>query len=404
MNLLDRIKTFFSKNKSKQLPEPTKHKIETNRDTSYLQSLKIKDDPFSKLLSDENMGRINIEKELYPLFKEEISKIRDYFIKKDFMSVKNYDEFFAKYLLDGKLEIRLASEDEMPANSAAIYIKDKNQFLIHEVFGNFHDVCHELIHFLIMADSNKLNWSPSRITFINEGYTELLASEIDNICPQAYIKNVDMVRFLNSFSKTPNESIKACLKDEFAFGDEYMWPNISRYSENKNINSYRNIQREIIKTLIDKKNIKSIEDYIQVVNLLKQRPSFDKTYMAEYFNDLNRNFLENMKLPINEKTIKLLNQYCDVSYKAEILGNKEVIEFDFDDINGFFDVDGKVYGDFPDGGVTSSPTRYIELRHKDKKRHYSLEGFEGINWINEFNKVKESLYTFLGYEEKNFSR
>lgn len=388
-------------NKKEFDEKTTKSRIENTQRNNFLQNLEINTDPFSKLLRDENMKRINIDEKLQPYFKNIIIKIRNYFIKNDLMYVKNYDEFFSEYLFDSKLTIRLASKDELPVHARGKYEKDKNQILISEGLVSPYVLCHEFIHFLVMADSNKLNWCPSQINFINEGYTELLVSEINNIFPQAYIENVNMIKFLNLFSKNKNEAIKAFLKDKFAFGDEYMWTDINRYSENIDTNSYRSIQRKIISTLIDNSNINSNEDYIQIINILKQRPSFDKKYMEEYFMNLNKRFLENINLSTNERIMKLLNRYCSASYKAQVFGDREVVEFDFDDISGSFDINGEVYGDFPNGGVTSFSTQYIELVHNKKKQRYSLEGLEGTNWVNEFDKAKEELYTFFNYKEKD---
>ncbi len=395
MNIFYKLKNFFTRGKIRQIPEPKPIK----KDKMCMDYLKIEEDPFSKLLKDENIQRINIDKELIPIFKDSIRKIRDYFIKNDFMSVKNYDEFFEKYLLDGKLTIRLSNKDEFNnKGTGGEYKKQQNEIVIDTKSINVGALCHEFIHFLVMADSKKLDWSPSQISFINEGFTELLTSEINNSYPQCYFKNVSMVRFLNLLTK--NLSIKAFLRDEFTIEDIYMWSSINSLSSNLDIESYRIIQRTFIEKLIDKNNIKTIEDYIQVINLLKQRPSFDKEYMEAFLADLNTEFLKNMGLPVNEETLKLLNQYCDTSYKAEEFGNREVIEFSLNGINGSFDEDGKVYGDFPDGGVTSQATVFIELRHNGKNKRYSLNNFKGINWVEEFNRAKEALYLLCSYKEK----
>ena len=405
MNLFERLKNIFYKNKIKQLPQPIINNTEDKKGNTFVNELKIENDPFSKLLSPDTMKRIDIDEELKPIFKDVIIKIRNYFIKNDLISTKDYDDFFEKFLLDKKLKIRFGKENELPNHSGGIYIKDENAILMepntqkNKVFAL--DLCHEFLHFLVMADSNKLNWSPSQILFINEGYTEYLASQIYDMCPQSYIKNVNMIKFLNSFSTIKNAPIKAFLKDEFIFGDENMWANINRNSINgysTDRNNYRNIQREIIQNLIDKNNIKSVDQYIHTINILKSRPSYDKEYMKEYLEDLNKIFLENMQLPLNEKNVGLLNNYCDAAYKSENFGNGEVVEFDIDDINGAFDANGTCYGDFPNGQVTSMKKIYIEIKHNDKTYNYSLDGFNGTNWVEEFEKAKTA---FLNYKEKD---
>lgn len=361
MNLFERLKNIFYKNKIKQLPQPIINNTEDKKGDTFVNELKIENDPFSKLLSPDTMKRIGIDEELKPIFKDVIIKTRNYFIKNDLMSAKDYDNFFEKFLLDKKLTIRFGKENEVPNYAKGIYIKDENVILMepnvqrNKVFA--HDLlCHEFIHFLVMADSNKLNWCPSQISFINEGYTEYLASQIYDMCPQSYLENVNIIKFLNSFSTIKNAPIKAFLRDEFIFDDDNMWANISRNSINEyssDKNNYRNIQREMIKNLIDKNNIKSVDQYIHTINILKSRPYYDKEYMKNYLEDLNKIFLENMQLPLNERNIELLNNYCDAAYKSENFGNGEVVEFDIDDINGAFDVNGRIYGDFPNGQVTS---------------------------------------------------
>ena len=80
-----------------------------------------------------------------------------------------------------------------------------------------------------------------------------------------------MVKFLNLFSKTKNGGIKAFLNDRFDVGDDYMWRNIGIACQEPGLNSYRGIQETIIRKLVDFDSIKSVEDYIHVVKMLKQR-------------------------------------------------------------------------------------------------------------------------------------
>lgn len=413
MNILKKINEFLFKPKKHALPEPKTQLAEgegkQTQQYVFKKSLETKNDAFSKLLRPENMARINIDEELRPLFEDMIIKIRDYFVQNDLMSVKDFEDFFEKHLLDGKLIIRLGNENELPFGAGAMYTKgeDKGEIVISEKSRKSHDLCHEFIHFLTMADSDGFGKRPSMYSFINEGYTELLASEIDKICPQAYFQNVKMVKFLNLFSKTKNGGIKAFLNDRFDVGDDYMWRNIGIACQEPGLNSYRWIQEIIIRKLVDFDSIKSIEDYIHVVEMLKQRPSYHKKYMESYFNDLNERFLINMDLPVNEETMMLLNQYCSFSYKAEVFGDRKVVEFDFDEINGAFDVEGNIYGDYPNGGwyigsvrTSRNYTRCIQLSHNNRKQTYSLENFDGINWQQKFDEAKRYMYTYFGYKEE----
>ena len=161
MNLFERLKNIFYKNKIKQLPQPIKNNTENKNGDTFVNKLKIENDPFSKLLSPDTIKRIDIDEELKPIFKDIIIKIRNYFIKNDLISTKDYDDFFEKFLLDRKLKIRFSKENELINYTGGIYIKDKNVILMepniqrNKVFA--HTLCHEFLHFLVMADSNKLN-------------------------------------------------------------------------------------------------------------------------------------------------------------------------------------------------------------------------------------------------------
>ena len=120
--------------------------------------------------------------------------MRDYFIKKDLFSAKDFQAFFDNYLLNNNLEIRQGTEEEIPAGAGAIYDKQNKRILLSGLGSNesqVHTLCHEFIHFMVMGDSNKLGWCPSQVLFANEAWTELLASEITEMCPQSYIDSVE---------------------------------------------------------------------------------------------------------------------------------------------------------------------------------------------------------------------
>ena len=129
MNLFERLQNIFYKNKIKQLPQPIKNNTENKNGDTFVNELKIENDSFSKLLSPDTIKRIDIDEELKPIFKDVIIKIRNYFIKNDLISTKDYDGFFEKFLLDRKLKIRFSKENEL-INCTGGYIKDKNVILM----------------------------------------------------------------------------------------------------------------------------------------------------------------------------------------------------------------------------------------------------------------------------------
>ena len=178
---------------------------------------------FSDLAKAENLNKLNMDEAIRPIFASVLEKMQDYFDKKGLMNANNYAMLFEKHLLTDSPEKwcfkvgTINSDGLTNVTEKVITISDKkmeeNHYLLEQI------VCHEFIHFLVMADlpfieqkDGSFIQDPSRYvmphfkggSFINEGYTQLLTNQIIPIASPFYVALVSMVEFMNYIMKVDN--------------------------------------------------------------------------------------------------------------------------------------------------------------------------------------------------------
>ena len=376
--------------------------------------------PFLNLLKEENLRKINIDAQLIPIFKIVISKLNDYFLEHDLMNAKNLNDLFNIYLLtqnNGQLKIKTG--DLTYQGAASGEYSHENNTITLKCNGNdseqlISSLCHEFIHFMVMADSNSFNAKISDSEFFNEGLTEKLVSDVihGGKFISGYNREVQMAEFyiLMANNKNPYQYF---LRDQFYFDDDYNAPpNLIRSSEKFNddnkLESIQEIQRVIIRSALDEYSIYSLNDYINLITKINKRPYFDGQYIDSLFERITDKYLmfSDFKEEEKDNIKQALLIFCKLSNKKELYGDNEVAEFLIDDLHIAFDKQANHYNEYPlSGNVKRGQVgfdgQYINITHKDKMYKIKLEDMKCKNWSIIYDEYLNQLENMIHNSKNN---
>lgn len=366
---------------------------------------KTNNSPFLELLKEENLKKIKITDDLIPTFKIVIYKIDDYFKKNNLLEARNWKYFFERFLLSSSEEqMSMRVENETKEGIGGRYDKDNKKLSIVKP-DDIYAFCHEFIHFLVMHDSNSFNSKISDSSFFNEGMTEYLSSCIMSGGNHSlYVREFNMAEFYCKITQTKNPFVYF-LNDKFAFDDDYYAPinlirNAERFQNENSLDSYLNIQREIIRNGLDDYEINTFDDFINIITIINQRPGFDGEYIDTIFEKISDNYIENLGLSQEQNVMikKKLIRFCKVSNKYQLYGDNEVTEYLIDDLHIAFDKDGNHYNDFPLNGKRTNgqcgfdPSKgVISIVHRDKRYQIDANKMNCKNWKLVYEKYFQQL-------------
>ena len=365
------------------------------------------DNPFLNLLRDDTLKKIKIDSELIPVFKIVISKINDYFIKNGLMNIKDWNTLFHTYLLtenSSQYHIRLSNFENME-KLGGLHDKQNSEILIRYNSPEelCETLCHEFIHFLVGADSTYLGWKPTEAFILNEGLTQLLTNEVlslkDNL---VYDKEVQLAKIYCELAKD-KEPIRNFLCDKFIFENESDLQSIgirSRYYANTEDKiAYRDVQKYVIRSLIDINSIDSIPSYISLVNILCKRHDYDFEYINSLFDEIVDNLAS--KIEKDENRRETFKRKLIIFQKAadyyQMYGEKEVAIYLIDDLRIAFDTNGKYYGEFPSDGehkrgqIGFDGVSKITVIHNDKTYVINTKKMNCKNWKAVYDKMYNAL-------------
>lgn len=377
----------------------------------------IMNNPFLNLLKEENLNKIKIDKELISVFKIVIAKMSDYFLQNNLIDAKDWNSIFQTYLLtknDSQYTIKYGNFEDMEWCGGK-YVKKDFKILIKENRPEtlYETLCHEFIHFLVMVDSNSLNWKLSDACILNEGLTQLLTIDILNIKDNlTYIEEVQLAEIYCELSKD-KEPIKQFLCDKYTFEDESDIQNIgirSRYYENNHDKySYGDVQKYVIRNSIDINSIDSISSYISLVNILRKRRNPDFEYIDSLFDAITDNLVSKMESDEDSKKYlktKLINFQKSADY-SQMCGNNEVAIYLMNDLRIAFDQKGNHYVDFPSDGehargqtMTDMYHNRIEVIHRDKKYVIDTTKMKCRNWQTIYDSYLEEIIKEINEDNK----
>ena len=378
----------------------------------------IENSPFLELISDENIKKLKIENDLIDEFKSIIKKIDKFFKENNLMDVKDWRSFFNKYLLTNSDEQVSIGFKEYTNNSwGGCY--NKNDKMISVRKENKNTLCHEFIHFLVMHDSNSLNRKVSDSRFFNEGMTEFLTGCITgNGNNSLYIHEYEIAEFYCAMTKR-NNPILHFLKDEYAFDDNLYGPlnlerDTLRFDKEENYDNLLQIQRTILCYGLESFNINSFDDFVEIVSAVNKRPKGDNQYIDGIFEKIVDKYLTTLDIDgsLHEVIRKQLLNFCKISYKFNLYGDKAVSEYKIDDIFIAFDSNGNHYGEFPLGGKNHrggilTDQYNIVITNRDKKYKIDRKEMDFRRWDNVYydyyNKLKSYLDVTDNYSSDNSS-
>lgn len=377
------------------------------------------DSPFLNLLKPENLNKIKIDERLIPAFKKIVLNINEFFVNNKLMDVKDWQSFFDRYLLsDSEEQLHIKYETlsrDDPAGGE--YSKKESRISIEKDFGNktfdslCDSLCHEFIHFLVMADSNDLTSQVSICNFFNEGLTDLLSQKVMNYVTGGYMLEVRMANFYCSFFNE-GDVFASFLNDKFCFSDFYAAPAIRRdalfFEKQKSWKSLYGIQRVIIERSLNEYDIVTFDDFVNVVNKINSRPYFDYENTMCFFKRIIEDYLSKLSVSIEEKVLltEKLTTFCLLSNKFHLYGENEVCEYLLDDLHFAFDKNGKSYNEFPKkgkntGGSTHFNGRILEVEHNDKKYSFDLNTVQFRRWDFVYKQhFQEIAEIFKSYDKK----
>lgn len=378
----------------------------------------IIDSPFLELISDENIKKLKIDNELIDEFKSVIKKIDKFFKENNLMDVRDWRSFFNKYLLTNSDEQVSICFNEYDNNSwGGCYNKNDKMISVRKKDKNA--LCHEFIHFMVMHDSNSLNRKVSDSRFLNEGMTEFLTGCITgNGNSSLYIHEYEIAKFYCAMTKR-NNPILHFLKDEYAFDDNLYGPlnlerDTLRFDKKENYDNLLQIQRTILCYGLESFNINSFDDFVEIVSAVNKRPKGDNQYIDGIFEKIVDKYLTTLDIDgsLYEVIRKQLLDFCKISYKFNLYGDKAVSEYKIDDIFIAFDSNGNHYGEFPlsgknhRGGILTDSDKIV-ITHTDKKYKIDRKEMDFRRWDNVYydyyNKLKSYLDVTDNYSSDNSS-
>lgn len=284
------------------------------------------DNSFIYFTKEEVISKLDIDSRLVDCFKRVMRKMQIYFNANGYTSERNYKDYIEKHFINSGTNNMRIYVDKLDINGLqGFYNPNKNCICIREELLNKSDeeldstLCHEFIHFLVMHELEYNDSKVSYYTFLNEALTEMLTQQMYPNS-NAYDAQVKMHKFINLISNNVNNyslflkggidaSIsssewKNYLLSTDKFQNDFKEKGYISHKEAVSNENYINSQRCMIKLFLNERSVKTINDYIDVIKKIDNRPVEDDTYINNYIDNLDNLFVNSFK--ISDSNIKLL--------------------------------------------------------------------------------------------------
>ncbi len=297
---------------------------------------------FKELTKDDYLKRIEIDPSLVVPFKNVLKRIDKYFEEHGYTECRDYKKLFEDMLLmpqEGprvrydpgggyfehgawKRKFVFEINDEPKREGCAAFYSgnrrkkyrletDYERIVMDKETMKYSPIdiekvlCHEFIHFLVMAGITKDNTDVAIFNggFVNEALTEMLASEI---YPEGYVTynpQVNMIKFANILTGNVS-NFKQFLEGRVDFkgnaSEPHTWDKFmehaSKFHEDNTSDDYLKAQRFLIEHCVhyrmnDKKPLK-IDEYLQMCSDISNSPVEDKDWNDRYLSRVDKIYLE----------------------------------------------------------------------------------------------------------------
>lgn len=403
------------------------------------------DTSFLSFTEESVLEKIDIDPRLVDSFKRVMKKIQEYFNANGYTSQRNYKEYLERFLLNsGGQNMRFYINKIEPKNVGGFYNRWKHEICINENRLNNSietldsTLCHEFIHFLVMHALENGNSDPDIIRggFINEALTEMLTQQMYPTS-KAYGAQVSMQKFANLVSGHANNFSRFLLGFIDARYSSPFWENFRRYANDfqKDFNEagYINLaqaqtnenfikaQRALISLFIQPNGKKTIDEYIDNIKKLIDRPVQDREYIDNTIvRQLDKTLISSLSLKdsnLEEFLQQKLNELRQEIVVSKQYEGKQIYEFEFEGRKLKLDENYNLYGNLvgmssnwnPREGIMtlningkklslnvneldfSAKERKITQRIKELSSYFSKESSRDLSFISRASKEKGKL-------------
>lgn len=342
----------------------------------------MEDASFLYFTQDDIIKKIDIDPRLVDSFKRVMAKLQDYFNANGYTSQRDYKEYIEKYLLNSANKNMRFYIDKIDRKGVGGFYAggvkfggERNEICINEnklkqnpeVLDS--TLCHEFIHFLVMHGLEKGKAEEDIIYggFINESLTEMLTQQMYPNS-NAYDAQVAMQKYANLVSgKSNNFSrfLQGFVDARYSSSD---WENYRSYTnafqsdfskegyinlrEAQDNSNFVNAQRRLISLFIRPTGNKNINEYIDAINKLLDRPVADTDYINnEVVATMDRILIASLRLndkSLNDFLQKKLVELRDLIVESHKDKGKKLYEFEFEGrkitIDDNLNVNGNIIG------------------------------------------------------------
>ena len=310
--------------------------------------------PFIDLII--KFDKLNVAPELEQTFKNVIRRMAVYFEANGYLDKRDYTEMFKKYLIDGDFKFEV-SDEPSKIGAGGFYNFFENRIVIDSnIMENGLELeqvlCHEFIHFLVMHDIYKKRFTEDKkIRFINEAFTESLARNIyPEVKTNAYEPQVKMMDFANIlmgkannyglFLQTGSDGLNSSaalmhfIREVNSYHSNFSETGFLMGTAAKN-EDYINAQRDLINICIKAHNIKTVDQYVEVLEKLLHRPVEDAEFISKLLDNIENFIISSTLVAYDKKEVepelkKQLKEMRDTFIKCKDSLYEDVYEFEFD--------------------------------------------------------------------------
>ena len=381
----------------------------------------MEDRPFLYLTQPDVLDKINIDPRLRDAFVNVMKRMDAYFYANDYYKLKDYKKFFCDYLIGKDFSI-LCNDEPSKIGAGGFYDKAQKNIVVDiSRLGSKSlegVICHEFIHFIVMHDLDPKRHSADIVQggFFNEAFTQMLTLQMFPECI-AYEPQVKMVTFANLLDNSVNDY--SLFLRGFIKGPSRAWlyyrSYASQYFEKFKGKGYRlyeavededyiKAQRYAIETFDRTKKTISFNEYIELLDILEERPVKDEEFIDCYLADKESSLIRSVYGSASSAENYLLTQFRSLKRLRSLAteyGDNFVHIFNFHGRVLALDKNGNIYGDYSSNQRESilkgfNPnTGVVTLTYNGETINIDLSKLYYINYETAYRKKVEQIKNYF---------